>query len=86
MEGRKQVTGWESTLLAVALAIAGTLFLGNRIWAMAEAGVLSFHTLESAAPALLVMVGVGLLLAEQGVFRGSVAARQARNSHERRSA
>jgi len=77
---------WESGLLAAALALAGTFFLINKVHSLVQAGTLSVHMLTSASPVLLVLVGVGLLLAEHGALRDAGSRQQSGNRRERRSA
>ena len=85
MAKQDRAGNWESGLLAAALALAGTLFFFNKVCSLVRAGMLSVHMLASSAPVLLLIVGIGLMLADHGAFResGSLAEQECR---ERKSA
>ena len=55
---------WESSLLAAALAVVGTLFLFDKLGSLMQNNF-SFDALVHTAPALIVVLGVSLLLADQ---------------------
>jgi hypothetical protein len=55
---------WESSLLAAVLAVAGTLFIFDRLGSLIQGGMFCLRTVTHTSPALLVVVGLTLLLAE----------------------
>ncbi|MGO9127448.1 MAG: hypothetical protein ACLP6G_21495 [Terriglobales bacterium] len=57
---------WESGIIAAAMAVAGTLFMFDKLGSLVRSGMLSWQTALHTAPMPLVVLGVGLLLAEQG--------------------
>ena len=65
MAKQNQPERWESVIVAAAMAVAGTLFMFDRLGSLVRSGMLSWHTTLHTAPMLLVVLGVGLLLAEQ---------------------
>jgi hypothetical protein len=71
---------WESSLLAAALAVVGTLFLFDKLGSLVQNISFSFDTIVHAAPALIVVLGVSLLLADQGT--STVSRRGKEGDHE----
>ncbi|HTA25271.1 MAG TPA: hypothetical protein VK763_17200 [Terriglobales bacterium] len=65
MAKQNQPERWESVIVAAAMAVAGTLFMFDRLGSLVRSGMLSWQTTLHTAPMLLVVLGVGLLLAEQ---------------------
>jgi len=65
MAKQNQPERWESVIVAAAMAVAGTLFMFDRLGSLVRSGMLSWQTTLHGAPMLLVVLGVGLLLAEQ---------------------
>ncbi len=65
MAEQNQPERWESAIVAAAMAVAGTLFMFDRLGSLVRSGMLSWPTTLHTAPVLLVVLGVGLLLAEQ---------------------
>jgi len=61
----KNRRNWESSLLAAALAVVGTLFLFDKLGSLMQNGAFSFDAIVHAAPVLVVVLGVSLLLADQ---------------------
>jgi hypothetical protein len=55
---------WESVIVAAAMAVAGTLFMFDKLGSLVRSGMLSWQTTLHAAPLLLVVVGVGLFLVD----------------------
>jgi hypothetical protein len=68
MANRKQPERWESTLLAIVLALAGAPFLFDKLGALVRTSILSFPAVLSSAPLLLVVAGAMLVLAEQNTL------------------
>ncbi len=66
MANRKQPDRWESLLLAAAMAVAGTLFLFDKLGSLMRADFLSFNRVLHASPLFLLVLGVSLLWADQG--------------------
>jgi len=66
MANRKQPERWESSMLAAVLAVAGTLFLFDKLGSLMQAGLLCFNTVMHSARLLLVVLGVSLVLADPG--------------------
>ena len=66
MASKKQPDRWEATLLAVVMAVAGALFLFDKLGSLVRTSFLSIPAVVHSAPVLLVAVGAILLLAEQG--------------------
>ena len=67
MAKRKQPDRWESTMLAAVLAVAGSLFLFDKLSSLMRNSSLSLQTIGHAAPLLLVVMGVSLIFADQSV-------------------
>jgi hypothetical protein len=65
MAKQNQPERWESAIVAAAMAVAGTLFMFDRLGSLVRSGMLSWQTTLHGAPMLLAVLGVGLLLAEQ---------------------
>ena len=59
----KQPDRWESSILAAAMAVAGSLFLFDKLGTLVRTGLFSFGTVLHSAPQLLVVLGVSLMLA-----------------------
>ena len=70
MARRNQPDRWESLILASALAVAGTCFLFDKVAFLVRNLDLSQPILH-AAPALLVVVAVSLILASAGTEPGN---------------
>ncbi len=62
MAKQNQPERWESVIVAAAMAVAGTLFMFDKLGSLVESGILSWHSTLHAAPMLVLVVGVGLLL------------------------
>jgi hypothetical protein len=65
MAKQNQPERWEAAIVAAAMAVAGTLFMFDKLGSLVRAGVLSWQTTLHGAPMLLVVLGVSLLLADQ---------------------
>lgn len=65
MANRNRRNRWESSLLAAALAVAGTLFFFDKLGSLMQSGMLSLGSIVHTAPVLVIVVGVGLLLATE---------------------
>lgn len=65
MANKNRRNGWESSLLAAALAVAGTLFFFDKLGSLMQSGTFSLQAMLHAAPVLVVVLGVSLLLADQ---------------------
>ncbi len=65
MAKKHQPERWESAIVAAAMAVAGTLFMFDRLGFLVRSGMLSWQTALHGAPMLLIVLGVGLLLADQ---------------------
>jgi len=65
MKNRKQPDRWESMMLAVILAVAGTLFLLDKLGTLMRHGSVTVLSLAHAAPLFLAVMAVSLLVAEQ---------------------
>jgi len=64
MAHQNQPDRWEALILAAALAVAGTLFLFDKLGCFMRTGNLLSHALVHSAPVFLVVVGVSLMLAD----------------------
>jgi hypothetical protein len=82
MAKQNQPERWESAIVAAAMAVAGTLFMFDKLGSLVRSGMLSWQTTQHAAPLLLVVVGVGLLLVER---EGAATMPAERRSKGRRS-
>jgi len=67
MAKRKQPERWESTMLAAVLAVAGTLFLFDKLSSLMRISSLSLQTIGHVAPVLLIAMAVSLMQADQRV-------------------
>ena len=65
MANKNRRNRWESSLLAAALAVVGTLFLFDKLGSLMQNGAFSLEAIVHAAPVLVVVLGVSLLLADQ---------------------
>jgi hypothetical protein len=65
MAKQNQPERWESVIVAAAMAVAGTLFMFDKLGSLVRRGTLSWQTTLHTAPMLLVVLGVGLLFAER---------------------
>lgn len=64
MLNRNQPSRYESSTLAAALAVAGTLFLSDKLSSLGQHGVLTFPVVSQVAGILLLAAGLCLLLVE----------------------
>jgi hypothetical protein len=65
MAKQNQPERWEAAIVAAAMAVAGTLFMFDKLGSLVRGGMLSWQMSLHAAPMALAMLGVGLLLAER---------------------
>jgi hypothetical protein len=65
MAKQNQPERWESAIVAAAMAVVGTLFMFDKLGSLVRSGMLSWQAALHPAPMLLVVVGLGLLLADQ---------------------
>lgn len=63
MANRNRRNGWESSLLAAALAVVGTLFFLDKLGSLMSS-TLSLQAVVHAAPVMVVVLGISLLLAD----------------------
>jgi hypothetical protein len=66
MAQKNQPDRWESLILAAALAVAGTLFIFDKLGCFMRTGSLFSHAFLHSAPVFLVVMGVSLMVAELG--------------------
>jgi len=64
MQTTKQSDRWESSILAAALAVAGTLFLSDKLGSLMVASNFLSHAIQHCAPGFLAALGL-LLFSEQ---------------------
>jgi hypothetical protein len=64
MAKQNQPERWEAAIVAAAMAVAGTLFMFDKLGSLVRSGMLSWQAAVHTAP-MLVVVGLGLLLADQ---------------------
>jgi hypothetical protein len=76
MAKQNQPERWESVIVAAAMAVAGTLFMFDKLGSLVRSGMVSWQMTLHAAPMLVVVLGVGLLVADQ---EGMTAAPAPRN-------
>jgi hypothetical protein len=62
MAKQKQPERWESVIVAAAMAVAGTLFMFDKLGSLVHSGMLSSSL--HAGPVLVVVLGLGLWLAD----------------------
>jgi hypothetical protein len=67
MANGKQPDRWQSSLLAAAMAVAGTLFLFDKLGSLMRTGLFSFNTVLHASPIFLAVLGLSLWLAQPSV-------------------
>lgn len=65
MANKNRRNNWESSMLAAALAVAGTLFFFDKLGSLMQNSMLSLQEVVHAAPALVIVLGISLLLADQ---------------------
>jgi len=66
MAQKNQPDRWESLLLAAALAVAGTLFMFDKLGSFIPTGTFLSHAFLHSAPIFLVVMGVSLMVADLG--------------------
>jgi hypothetical protein len=71
MANGKRHEGYESSILAAALAVAGVLFLFDKLGVLMRHVMLSAHAGVHLAPAFLAGVAMCLIMAERGAGNGS---------------
>jgi hypothetical protein len=64
MAHKTQPERWEALILTAALAVAGTLFLFDKLGTLMRTSDLFSRAILHSAPMLLVVVGVSLMLAD----------------------
>jgi len=84
MAKRKQPDRWESTMLAAVLAVAGTLFLFDKLSSLMRNSTLSLQTIGHSAPLLLVVMAVSLMLADQSAGAIDPREERAKEGHRER--
>ena len=65
MVKQNQPERWEAVIVAGAMAVAGTLFMFDRLGSLVRSGMLSWQTVLHEAPMLMVVLGVSLLLVDR---------------------
>jgi hypothetical protein len=80
MANGKQPDRWLSTLLAAAMAVAGSLFAFDKLGSLMRTGLLSLNTVLHASPIFLAVLGLSLWFAQPGV--NSAGARSREGRHE----
>jgi len=81
----KQPERWESTMLAAVLAVAGSLFLFDKLSSLMRNIAVPFGAIGHAAPLLLVVMAVSLMLADQNTATDAREPHAKAGHHERRS-
>lgn len=81
MAKRKQPDRWESTMLAAVLAVAGSLFLFDKLSSLMRNSTLSLQTIGHCAPLLLVVMAVSLITADQGALASDPREECAKEGH-----
>lgn len=66
MAQKNQPDRWESLILAAALAVAGTLFIFDKLGSFMRTGNLVLHACLHSAPIFMLVMGVSLLVADLG--------------------
>lgn len=69
MAQKTQPDRWEALILAAALAVAGTLFIFDKLGSFIQSSNLVSHAFVHSAPMFLVVMGVSLMVAELGTAR-----------------
>jgi predicted tellurium resistance membrane protein TerC len=69
MAKKNQPERWESLILAFALAVAGTLFVFDKLSSFAS--IVSAPAIQHIAPVFLAVIGLSLMLADQSCERSS---------------
>jgi hypothetical protein len=80
MAKQNQPERWEAAIVAAAMAVAGTLFMFDKLGSLVRSGMLSWQTALHPAPMLLMVVGVGLLMADRGAASSANARSKDRQS------
>ena len=84
MAKRKQPDRWESIMLAAVLAVAGSLFLFDKLSSLMRNSSLSLHAIGHSAPLLLVVMAASLLLADQGTVAADPREERVKAGHHER--
>jgi hypothetical protein len=80
MANGKQPDRWLSSLLAAAMAVAGSLFLFDKLGSLMRPGLLSLSTVLHASPIFLAVLGLSLWLAQPGMpANGTARVREGRH-------
>jgi hypothetical protein len=69
MAQKTQPDRWEALILAAALAVAGTLFIFDKLGCFIRTSNLLSHAFVHSAPMFLVVMGVSLMVADLGTAR-----------------
>lgn len=64
MAQKNQPDRWESLILAAALAVAGTLFMFDKLGSFMRTSNFLSHAFLHCAPVLLAVIGVSLIVAD----------------------
>ena len=76
MKNNRQPDRWESSIIAAALAVAGTLFLSDKLACLLFIGNTFMHFVQHTAPVMLVALGLTLLVADQHAIGTQPAGRR----------
>jgi hypothetical protein len=68
MANKKQPERWEASLLASVMAVAGAPYLFDKLGSLVQTSMVSLGVVLHSAPALLVVAGAILLLADQSAM------------------
>jgi len=83
MANGKQPDRWQSSLLASAMAVAGSLFLFDKLGSLMRTGLFSFNTVLHASPIFLAVLGLSLWLAHPNTSATAPANRHSKEGrHE----
>jgi len=69
MAQKNQPDRWESLILAAALAVAGTLFIFDKLGSFIVTSSFLAHAFLHSAPMFLAVIGLSLMVAEAGTTR-----------------
>jgi hypothetical protein len=69
MAQKTQPDRWESLILAAALAVAGTLFIFDKLGSFIGTSHFVSHAFVHSAPMFLAVMGVSLMVADIGTVR-----------------
>ena len=81
MNSKRQPERWESVLLAGVMAVAGSLFLLDKLSLLVSSNIFSLDVFLHSGPGLLAVAGITVWLADNSNAEGQPTARTLKDDH-----